>query len=146
MTYCRLLISVLTVILQTDVVKTVENVLKERNAYGATFYEIGEHSPVADIRRGVAAFNAAGADAIVSVGGGSPIDAAKVILHFVREARGGGPYLRQIAIPTTLSAAEYTVSARARRPVHSTLCADAPRVRIRRPLRGTRTRRGARSA
>ena len=76
--------------------------------YGATFADVGEHSPIAGIRRGVAAFKAAGADAIVAVGGGPPIDAAKVILHFVQEERGG-PFLRQIAIPTTLSAAEFTV-------------------------------------
>ena len=57
---------------QTNVVSIVEDILKGRGQYGATFYEIGEHSPVVDIRRGVAAFNAAGADAIVSVGGGSP--------------------------------------------------------------------------
>ena len=49
-----------------------------------------------------------GADAIVSVGGGSPIDASKLILHFLKEERGG-PVLTHVAIPTTLSAAEYTV-------------------------------------
>ena len=108
MTYCRLLIPTLTFILQTDVVKTVENVLKERNAYGATFYEIGEHSPIAGIKNGVKAFKDAGADVIVSVGGGSPVDASKAILYFYQQETGG-PFLRQIAIPTTLSAAEYTV-------------------------------------
>jgi len=49
-----------------------------------------------------------GADTIVSVGGGSPIDASKLILHFLKEERGG-PILTHVAIPTTLSAAEYTV-------------------------------------
>lgn len=49
------------------------------------------------------------ADTIVSVGGGSPIDASKLILHFLKEERGG-PTLTHVAIPTTLSAAEYTVS------------------------------------
>ncbi len=88
--------------------KTVENVLKEHGAYGATFYEIGQHSPIAGIRNGVKAFKDAGADIIVSVGGGSPIDASKAILYYLQQETGG-PYLRQIAIPTTLSAAEYTV-------------------------------------
>jgi alcohol dehydrogenase class IV len=43
-------------------------------------------------------------------GGGSPIDACKVMAHHLR-ARGGGagPFTRIIAVPTTLSAAEYTV-------------------------------------
>ena len=94
--------------LQTDIVKTVENILKERDAYGATFYEIGQHSPIAQIKTGSEQFKAAGADIIVTVGGGSPIDAAKAICHFLQQERGG-PYPRQIAIPTTLSAAEYTV-------------------------------------
>ena len=95
-------------VLQTDVVKTVENVLREHDAYGATFYEIGQHAPVAGIRNGVKAFKDAGADVIVSVGGGSPIDASKAILYFVQQETGG-PVLPQIAIPTTISAAEYTV-------------------------------------
>ena len=94
---------------QTDVVKTIESVLKERNAYGATFYEVGEHAPVADINAGLAKFKDAGADVIVAVGGGSPTDTAKTILYLLQQETGG-PYLSQIAIPTTLSAAEYTVS------------------------------------
>ncbi|KAI0745051.1 alcohol dehydrogenase IV [Earliella scabrosa] len=92
---------------KTDVVKTVESVLKERNAYGATFYEVGEHAPVADINAGLAKFKDAGADVIVAVGGGSPTDTAKTILYLLQQETGG-PYLPQIAIPTTLSAAEYT--------------------------------------
>ncbi|KAI0958293.1 hypothetical protein AcV7_004150 [Taiwanofungus camphoratus] len=95
---------------KTDVVKKVENVLKQHNVYGATFWEIGQHAPVAGIKNGLKAFKDAGADVIVSVGGGSPIDASKAILYFYQEETGG-PYLRQIAIPTTLSAAEYTVGA-----------------------------------
>jgi alcohol dehydrogenase class IV len=96
--------------LQTDVIKKVENVLKEKNAYGATFSEIGEHAPVAGIRSGIKAFKDAGADIIVSVGGGSPVDASKAIIYMLQEETGG-PYARQIAIPTTLSAAEYTIGA-----------------------------------
>ncbi|KAH9858574.1 alcohol dehydrogenase IV [Lenzites betulinus] len=95
---------------KTDVVKQVENVLKEHNAYGATFYEIGQHSPIAGIKSGLKAFKDVGADIIVTVGGGSPVDASKAILYF-QQQETGGPYLRQIAIPTTLSAAEYTIGA-----------------------------------
>ncbi len=89
--------------------KKVEAILKARDAHGATFFEIGEHSPIAGIRNGIKAFKDCGADIIVAVGGGSPIDASKAILYMLQEEQGG-PYLRQIAIPTTLSAAEYTVS------------------------------------
>ncbi|PIL35439.1 hypothetical protein GSI_02166 [Ganoderma sinense ZZ0214-1] len=94
----------------TDVVRTVENVLREHDAYGATFYEIGQHAPIAGIRNGVKAFKDVGADVIVSVGGGSPIDAAKAILYFIQQETGGR-CLPQIAIPTTISAAEYTIGA-----------------------------------
>ncbi|KAI5889438.1 Dehydroquinate synthase-like protein [Schizophyllum commune H4-8] len=95
---------------KTDVVKTVESILRANNAYGATFYDIGEHSPIAGIRAGVSAFRDSGCDIIVSVGGGSPIDASKAILYYIQPERGG-PMPLQIAVPTTLSAAEYTVGA-----------------------------------
>ena len=61
------------------------------------------------IQKGIQVFKDTGAEAIVSVGGGSPIDAAKAILHFMRK-ESGNPMAPHIAIPTTLSAAEYTVS------------------------------------
>jgi alcohol dehydrogenase class IV len=91
-------------------VRRVENVLKERNAYAATFYGIGEHNPVAGIKNGIQAFRDSGADAIVSIGGGSPIDASKVMIYTIQK-ESGGDFYKQIAIPTTLSAAEYNVSA-----------------------------------
>ncbi|KAJ3554504.1 hypothetical protein NM688_g3074 [Phlebia brevispora] len=95
---------------KTDVVKTVEAVLRKENAYGATFHEIGQHSPIAGIRKGIQIMKDVGADIIVAVGGGSPIDASKAILYNLQKETGG-PTLFQIAIPTTLSAAEYTVGA-----------------------------------
>ncbi|KAF8743985.1 hypothetical protein AX14_013387 [Amanita brunnescens Koide BX004] len=95
---------------KTDVVRRVEAILKESNAYGATFYEIGAHAPIAGIRNGIKTFKENNCDVIVSVGGGSPIDASKAILYMLQKETGG-PTLLQIAIPTTLSAAEYTVGA-----------------------------------
>ncbi|EPS94150.1 hypothetical protein FOMPIDRAFT_1063307 [Fomitopsis schrenkii] len=95
---------------KTDVVRKVEDVLRQHNAYAATFYEIGQHAPVAGIHNGLRMFKETGADVIVSVGGGSPVDAAKAILYFSQQETGG-EFLRQIAIPTTLSAAEYTIGA-----------------------------------
>jgi alcohol dehydrogenase class IV len=89
-------------------VKKVEGILSEQNRHAATFYNIGEHSPIAGIRAGADAFKNSGADIIVSVGGGSPIDASKAIIYFLQEQLGG-EFVRQIAIPTTLSAAEYSV-------------------------------------
>ncbi|KAF5370688.1 hypothetical protein D9758_002000 [Tetrapyrgos nigripes] len=95
---------------KTDVVKKVEDILKSINAYGATFWEIGEHSPIAGIRNGIKAFRDAGCDFIVAVGGGSPIDASKAMLYYMKQEYGV-EIMPQIAIPTTLSAAEYTVGA-----------------------------------
>ena len=96
---------------QTDVVEKVENVLKELGVYGDTFSEIGEHSPVAGIDAGIDAIDKAKADFIVSVGGGSPVDASKVMAYRLHERSGNeaAPCIRQIAIPTTLSVAETTV-------------------------------------
>jgi alcohol dehydrogenase class IV len=86
----------------------VEGILREQNRYAATFYDIGEHSPISGIRAGAEAFKKSGANVIVSIGGGSPIDASKAIIYFLHEDLGG-ELIHQIAIPTTISAAEYTV-------------------------------------
>ncbi|KAG9316367.1 hypothetical protein JVU11DRAFT_2400 [Chiua virens] len=90
---------------KTNVVSDVEAILKGNDAFAATFSEIGQHAPVQGIIRGVEAFRAAGADIIVSIGGGSPIDAAKAMIHRLHQENGG--FINNIAIPTTLSAAEY---------------------------------------
>lgn len=90
-------------------VSQIEGILKNIGAFAATFSEIGQHAPVQGIVRGVEAFNAAGADIIVSIGGGSPIDATKAIVHRLH-LQNGDKFLNHIAIPTTLSAAEYRVS------------------------------------
>ncbi|KAF9012399.1 alcohol dehydrogenase IV [Cyathus striatus] len=95
---------------KTDVVKKVEAILREHDAFGATFYEIGEHTPIAGIRKGIQIFKEHKCDIIVAVGGGSPVDGSKAILYNIQQETGG-PTLRQIAIPTTLSAAEYTIGA-----------------------------------
>lgn len=95
---------------KTEVVKRVENILKQRDAYGATFYEIGEHTPIAGIRAGIKIFKEHGCDVIVAVGGGSPVDGSKAILWNIQQETGGDAK-PQIAIPTTLSAAEYSIGA-----------------------------------
>jgi alcohol dehydrogenase class IV len=84
-------------------------ILKSDDAHVDTFCEIGQHAPIGGIHRGIEAFKKAGADIIVSVGGGSPIDASKAMIYYMQQETKG-PYVSQIAIPTTLSAAEYTVS------------------------------------
>ncbi|KAH8104221.1 hypothetical protein DFH11DRAFT_1765457 [Phellopilus nigrolimitatus] len=49
---------------KTDVVRRVEVILREHGAYSATFWEIGEHTPVAGIKSGVQALVGAAADVV----------------------------------------------------------------------------------
>ena len=86
----------------------------------AVFTGVRQHVPLSVVRELKAAIVQANADCLVSFGGGSPIDAAKVAAYMVltggelnhgfREAAAPPPEqeLVHIAIPTTLSAAEYT--------------------------------------
>ena len=67
---------------------------------------IAQHAPMSQIDAGVE--DAAGATGVVSFGGGSAVDAAKIIS--VRLADGGSPP-PHIAIPTTLSVAELAAGA-----------------------------------
>ena len=68
---------------------------------------VGQHAPVAEIDAAVEA--ASGADALVSFGGGSAIDAAKIIA--VRLAPPDGSAIPHTAVPTTLSVAELAAGA-----------------------------------
>jgi maleylacetate reductase len=117
---------------QTDVVDRVRGVLGNRLA--GVCAKIGAHTPRIDV---VAAANAAresGADALMTVGGGSVTDAAKMVgLCLGNDVTEPGqldafralihpdgrterppakpPTVRSIAVPTTLSAGEFTWSA-----------------------------------
>ncbi|QYJ14290.1 Maleylacetate reductase [Rubrobacter xylanophilus DSM 9941] len=81
---------------KTDLVRRVEALLGRRHA--GTFAQMGQHTPGSAVER--AAEAARGADLLVSVGGGSVIDGTKAV------ARELG-YPRHIAVPTTLSGAEW---------------------------------------
>src|SRR5216683_6568904 len=70
---------------------------------------VGQHAPMTQVRAGAEDIGLAGARAIVSFGGGSSIDAAKIIS--VGLADGAGKALPHIAIPTTLSVAELAAGA-----------------------------------
>jgi maleylacetate reductase len=65
---------------------------------------VAQHAPMSQIDAGVEEALSSRADGIVSFGGGSAIDAAKIIS--VRIANGAARALPHIAIPTTLSVAE----------------------------------------
>ncbi|KAG8720762.1 hypothetical protein FRC09_009056 [Ceratobasidium sp. 395] len=80
------------------------------SAHVASFTDIGQHTPIAGIKAALEVLNEKSADVIVALGGGSPIDAAKAISYYRNESTGAG-FLKIVAVPTTLSAAEYTMNA-----------------------------------
>jgi maleylacetate reductase len=65
---------------------------------------VGQHAPRRDVESAIAAAKEAQPDGVLSIGGGSPIDAAKIVAFEL----GAVPH---VAIPTTLSAAELAPSA-----------------------------------
>lgn len=83
---------------KTDLISRIEAMLGSRHA--GTFAGIGQHTPAGAVERAAVEAELAAADLLVSVGGGSVIDGTKAV------ARGLG-YPQQVAIPTTLSGAEW---------------------------------------
>jgi maleylacetate reductase len=86
---------------RTPVIGEVESLLGPRHA--ATFADVREHVPATAVASLVDLLRRCDADGVLSVGGGSPIDAAKAALH----GYDGGA-TPQVAMPTTLSASEFT--------------------------------------
>jgi len=72
---------------------------------------IGQHAPIAQVEEAVERVAGSAAGAVVSFGGGSPIDAAKVVAVRVGERRGTPRPLPHVALPTTLSVAELAAGA-----------------------------------
>lgn len=123
------LVSSRTLSRKTDEITKIRNALGSR--YVGIFDECVAHSPTENVLRAARAVHLANPDLIVTIGGGTPIDTVKIVLlclaenvttreelieyrirvladgtrHIPRTAR---PPLRQIAVPTTLSAAEFT--------------------------------------
>ncbi|CAF1476410.1 unnamed protein product [Adineta steineri] len=92
---------------KTDV---IEQVKKAANSQiSGVFSSIKQHAPVEDIKKCVNELKESKCDGIIGVGGGSPIDAAKIVISFYKEETG--ILLKLISIPTTLSAAELTILA-----------------------------------
>ena len=89
---------------RTPVIAEVERLLGDRHV--ATYSGISEHVPASSVQELAALLRESRADGAVSVGGGSPIDGTKAALYHLDEGR-----TTQIAVPTTLSAAEFTPTA-----------------------------------
>ena len=93
---------------KTPLVKKVEQLLTSRHHAG-TYSSISQHAPIAQIDEAVDAVTKdSKIDTLISIGGGSPIDAAKAISHRTNEKTG--EYLFHISIPTTLSSAETSMA------------------------------------
>lgn len=65
--------------------------------------------PIGAIKEATDLVKASGADVLISIGGGSPIDSAKTVAYQIHEATG--KWIPSIAVPTTLSVAETTQNA-----------------------------------
>ena len=125
-----LIVSSKTLNRKTDVITGLRAKLGDRVV--GVFDETEEHSPLGAVLRAAQAMKACGADLVVTVGGGSPIDMVKVaqivlaeniqtedeLLEFRITMKPDGSWnvpaskpspLRQIIVPTTLSAAEFSI-------------------------------------
>ena len=72
----------------------------------ATFSEVGEHTPLSAVTQLQDLLEQTSADCVVSFGGGSVIDGVKAAIH-----QRGTPGILHVAVPTTLSGAEFTPTA-----------------------------------
>ena len=97
-----------TIAEKTRLVDTVEKA-SGRKLVGV-FSGIKQHAPISSIKRAIAEAKGARADSLISLGGGSPIDSTKVVVKELSE-NFTKPTIAHLAIPTTLSAAEFSYSA-----------------------------------
>lgn len=93
---------------QKHLLKQVEGILGAKHV--GTFSEVRPHSPIDSVRAAAELVSSLNADAVVSLGGGSSIDTAKGVVWYADEQSSVAPLLH-IAIPSTLSGAEYTTDA-----------------------------------
>jgi alcohol dehydrogenase class IV len=75
-------------------------------AVAGVFTGVRPHSPVEVVQEATRLYRECQADILVSVGGGSSVDTAKGVVHFHREETG--QRAKHVAIPTTLSGAEFS--------------------------------------
>jgi len=97
-----------TIFEKTTLVTQIEG-LSGRKLVGI-FHGILQHAPLSPITKAAHEARETGADALISLGGGSPIDSTKILVKELSRDFSK-PALPHIAIPTTLSAAEFSHSA-----------------------------------
>ena len=92
---------------KSGLVDRIEKILGENRS--ASFDVTQPHSPIEWVRKTFDLFIAVGADSVISLGGGSSVDTGKGVVHLhLEEKRRVIPH---IAVPTTLSGAEFTQDA-----------------------------------
>jgi alcohol dehydrogenase class IV len=97
-----------TIAEKTGLVDTIEQA-SGRKLVGV-FSGIKQHAPISSIKRAISDVEGARADSLISLGGGSAIDSTKIAVKELSE-NFAKPNLAHLAIPTTLSAAEFSHSA-----------------------------------
>jgi alcohol dehydrogenase class IV len=73
---------------KTPVISQIQSLLQEHNAYAGLFHGMKQHAPISGIEDALKACKDNGCNIIVAVGGGSVIDAAKLVSHFHNERYG----------------------------------------------------------
>ena len=91
---------------RTGLVKKLESLLGAR--WAGTNNGIRQHVPSRTVTAAVAQAREVRADSIIAFGGGSPIDAAKIVAMELLQEGQPQEAMPQIAISTTLSAGEFT--------------------------------------
>lgn len=91
---------------RTPIVTGLEAALGER--WAGTFPRLRAHVPADDVDAAAQEARQAGADLLVGLGGSSVTDATKIVALRLGGDGGRSPAIPQIAVPTTLSAGEYT--------------------------------------
>ena len=97
-----------TIAEKTRLVDTVEKA-SGRKLVGV-FSGIKQHAPISGVKQAISEVQRARADSLISLGGGSPIDSTKIAVKELSE-NFAKPIIAHLAIPTTLSAAEFSHSA-----------------------------------
>lgn len=110
-------------LLKTDLIKKITDLLLTKGFEFEVYGDIVPNPTIEDVQGGVVAFNQSGADYILAVGGGSPIDTAKAIGIIVNnpeyadvrslegEVATKKPSVPILAVPTTSgTAAEVTIN------------------------------------
>jgi maleylacetate reductase len=97
-----------TIATKTDLLNRLERAAAR--SFAGVFSGISQHAPESKIKLATKAARDANADSLISLGGGSPIDSTKIVVKEISEDFDRAP-LPHFAVPTTLSAAEFSHAA-----------------------------------